>query len=201
MIAQHPYSSITLRLLAVLAVALGFVFVLASSAAQSASADSSQWIRSQPHWWDHSKAWHKSWHHRRQFRSSRPRIIIGGSGFSFSSPGVVIHRGFTHPGFVSRGFVNPGFVNPGFTHPGFVVRQPSFIVRQPGFIVGRPSFATRHPSFIFERHPHVFKRHHSLHFGKPWWHKRWKHTHWRHAPTGGAPMGLGGARIIAPGMN
>lgn len=189
MIAQHPYS-LAARLLAILAVALAFVFVLTSSAAKPASADASQWTRSQPHWWDQSNAWRnnhaqwrKPWHHRRHFKSSRPRIIVGGSGVILSSPRLVI------------------------TSPGFIVRQPGFVVRQPGFIVGRPAFVVRQPNFIFERpkfaakQKQFFKRHPSLRLGQPWPHKSWKHKHWRHPPVGHSPTSLGGVRIIAPGMN
>lgn len=182
MIAQHPFSPAA-RLLAVLAMALAFAFVLAGSAAKPAGADGSQWTRSQPHWWDKSHGWRhnpsqltRQPHHRRHFNHSRPRVVIGGSGVVFSSPGVIV--------------VSPGL-----------------IVRQPGFIVGRPAFVTRQPNVIFERpkfaakQKQFFKRHPSLQLGQPWRHKTWKHKHWRHPPTGFAPMRHGGVRIIVPGMN
>lgn len=178
MLAQHPYS-LAARLLAILAVALAFACLLASSAANPANADASQWTRSHPHWWDKSNGsgWSKPWHHRRHFKSSRPRIIIGGPGIIFSNPGLAI------------------------VHPGLVVQQPAFIVRQPGLIVNRPAFVARHPNFIFER-PHFaakqrdfFKRHPSLHVGQPFVHKKWVHKHWRPGPH------PGGVRILAPGMH
>jgi hypothetical protein len=200
MLAQHPVS-VTARVLAILAVALAFAFVLASSAAKPANADSSQWTRSHPHWWDKSNGsgWSKPSHHRRHFKTSRPRVIIGGSGFVFSRPGFVI----ANPAFVNPRFVDPRFANPGFVvrQPPFIVQQPRFIVRQPGFVVGQPTFVVRQPNFIFQR-PHFvakqrdfFKRHPSLHVGQPFVHKKWVHKRWR---PGRHP---GGVHILAPGMD
>jgi hypothetical protein len=200
MLAQHPVS-VTARVLAILAVALAFAFVLASSAAKPANADSSQWTRSHPHWWDKSNGsgWSKPSHHRRHFKTSRPRVIIGGSGFVFSRPGVII----ANPAFVNRSFVNPGFVvrQPQFIvrQPPFIVQQPRFIVRQPGFVVGRPAFVVPQTNFIFAR-PHFFaeqkkffNRHPSLQLGQPFVHKPFVHKFVR--------PHHGGVHIITPGMD
>jgi hypothetical protein len=177
---RHPHD--TARWLALVAFALAFAFALLGFAAKPAGADASQWVRSQPHWWDGSGAWgghhqwRRQWHHRRHFKSHKPLIVIGGGGVFLA-----------HPGF---------FV----VSPGFVVRQPAFVVRQPAFVVRRPIFGVRQSHFIFERpafakhkHKHFFKRHPSLHPGEPWWHKGWKHKHW-HKPH------HGGVHFIRPGM-
>src|SRR5262245_30484903 len=130
MLAQHSYA-IAMRPLAAFALALAFVLI-AGGAVQSARADGSQWMRSQPHWSGQSNGWNSngwqrsSWkrdgwnrdgwgkrrHHHRHFHASRPPVIIGG-------PGIVV--------------INPGFARPGFGHPGFVVGRPSFA--NPAFVV------------------------------------------------------------------
>jgi hypothetical protein len=164
MFVQLPYLSAA-RFLIALAVALslgdGF------GPAKPASADDSQWTRSQSNW-GNSTGWNRHWrsqtHH--EFNSGT-RIIIGGGS------GVIV----TRPGFVIG---NPGFVN-----PGFIVNRPPFIVNQPGFIVGQPTFVRR-PNLIFERPQFArkqiqfFRRHPSLRVGQPWWRNNWNHRHWKH---------------------
>src|SRR5689334_22873633 len=54
---SHPAYSSTARLLAMLAVALAFVVLIASSAATPANAGSSQFMFAQPHSWGHSNGW------------------------------------------------------------------------------------------------------------------------------------------------
>lgn len=156
MFAQLPHSKAA-RLLAALAIALtlGLGLSLTGGASKPASADASQWTRSQSNWgnatgWDRN--WRSSQSHRNQF-GHRSQIIIGGGS------GVIV----TRPGFV----IGNGFV---VRQPGFIVGQPSFVVRKPNFIFERPQFARKQWQFI--------KRHPSLRVGKPWRHKDWSHKRW-----------------------
>ncbi|NJM92600.1 MAG: hypothetical protein HC861_08245 [Rhodospirillaceae bacterium] len=157
MFAQLPHSK-TARLLAALALTLT-LGLLAGGASNPASADASQWTRSQSQWGS-STGWERHWrsnqsHHRNQF-DNRSQIIIGGGS------GVII------------------------TRPAFVIGNPSFVVRQPAFIIGQTRFVVRQPNFIFERPSFAkkqwqfIKRHPSLRVGKPWWHNNWSHKRWKH---------------------
>lgn len=150
MFAQLPHWSAA-RLLAALALTLGLG--LTGGASKPASADESQWTRSQSNW-NQGSGWDRQW--RSSHSGNRSQIIIGGgSGVIFTSPGFVVGNS----GFVVR-------------QPGFIVGQPRFVARHPNFIFERPSFAKKQWQFI--------KRHPSLHVGKPWWHKNWSHKRWKH---------------------
>lgn len=169
MFAKFPHLK-AVPLLAALAVALCLAF--AGGASKPASADESQWTRSQSNWGD-SSGWKRHW--RGNHSGSRSQIIIGGgSGVIISSPGFVTGNS----GFVVH---QPGFI---VSNPGFIVRQPAFIVGQPGFVHQRNVFFGR-PQFAFKQ-KQFFRRHPSLFIGsKPWWHKnwsnkRWKHNRWKH---------------------
>jgi hypothetical protein len=162
MTAQHQPFTIT-RPLAALAVALSLGFAFLGAPAKPAAADSSQWVRQQPHWWDKSNGWKR--HNSGNCFNCGPRIIVGGSGVVFSGPGLIV--------------VNPGFV---VNQPGFIVQQGGFIVRQPNnFVRQPPAFARKQWAF--------FKRHPSLWVGQPWKHRSWKHNSWKHKPWKHNSMG------------
>ncbi len=160
MAAQHP-RSIIIRSLTTLAVALSLGFAFAGWAAKPADADSSQWVRQQPHWWDKSNGWKR--HNSGNCFNCGSRIIVGGSGVVFSSPGIII--------------LNPG------VNSGFVVNQPGFIVQQGGFIIRQPNNFVRQPPAFARKQWAFVKRHPSLWVGQPWKHRRWQHKHWKHKPN------------------
>ena len=169
MIAHLVYSS-TVRLLAVLAMALAFVVLIASSAAKPANADSSQWIISQPESWSgwHMQPWHwnmpqgnmpqaNSLQGNMQHWSTQHRNMQGGDfrngGGDFHHDGEDFHHhGDDHHNF-NNGFViinlNPFVFNQGFVTPAFMGSPPPFIVTQPGFIIGQP-FVPGQPHFFFD---------------------------------------------------
>ena len=137
--------------LGVVALVVALAFGLSGLAANPAAADDSQWVRSQPHWWDKSTGWNRSsqWHNN--WNSSQygggTHVVIGGSGVFLSSPGYSV------------------------VSPAFVVRQPGFAFRQPNFVYARPSFALKQKQFI-QRHP-------SLRLGQPWRQRHWQHRPWK----------------------
>jgi hypothetical protein len=175
MILHLTYSS-TVRLLAVLAMALAFVVLIASSAATPANAGSSQWMFAQPHSWGHSNGWRRQHGGMQQGGMQnwgRPRFDGNGSrqfdmgdfqqfgmgGFRHDG-GNSHHNGddFSHDrhdhfhnGFVivSPGFFNP-FVNPFFFNRGFagapVFVSPSFVT--PPFNVQQTPFIVTQPGFV-----------------------------------------------------
>jgi len=160
---KHPVrSSSAARLVAVLAVGLGFVVLFASSAIRLANADSSQWVISQPESWS---GWHRqpwNWNspngdaHANTQHWSMQQWGQGGGG-SFHHGDDFHHDNHDHfdgHGFVIVNPIFPGSAIPpafGFVTPSFMGSPPPFIVTQPGFIIGQP-FVPGQPHFFVDPH-------------------------------------------------